>query len=114
MNLPLDSEPFKFTEEQLKALTTTMEPPPRDVDAEIKGELIKAIGYLFPSIGLFLRTIATAKEENRNVIIPVVFTCDGKVLIQEPIVIKSQEVAPKPEEKGAEEKGTDGAAPVSA
>ncbi len=74
---------------------------PMSIDEALKQELIKAAMMIFPGLGLMFQAINIAKRENRNIVLPLIFAADGRVLIQEPIVMKAE--PPKPEDKKAEE-----------
>lgn len=97
----LTEEPVttKFTEEQLAVLTSS----PRPIEAEIKNDMIKAITLLFPGFGLIAQTVNKAAREGYNIILPLVFSVDGRVLCQEPIVMKPPAPAPVADDSGCGE-----------
>ncbi len=89
-------ENIQLTMTQIEGLKSAPSPEkPIQMDMAIKEEVIKAAMMMFPGFGRLAGAINVAKKEGYNIIIPLIFMADGRVLIQEPIVQEAVKVEPK-------------------
>lgn len=72
---------------QVETVVEEPKPEPVPIDIQIKGEIIRSLSLAFPALAYFKNALDAAKKNNLNIVLPVVFTPDGRIAIQEPILV---------------------------